>query len=153
MWALSSYFLYLYMFFLQPCFCSEQHCFHSRTDIFQCYFCVSNFDTSIKNWLIRVLNSIWSIHTELLFDRLSCSLSFSFYIPVIFVNKHPSRVYLFCLVKTFCDIKEGLGGWITNLWLLYTWFLYAIMERIARNVCSTSWHNLPSLQILGYACQ
>ena len=49
--SLSSYFIYLYMIFLQHSFYSEQHCFTSRKDSFQC-------SANISNLLSRVLNSI-----------------------------------------------------------------------------------------------
>ena len=42
LWALCSYFLYLYMVFLQHCFHSEQDCFPFRTDSFQCSTNISN---------------------------------------------------------------------------------------------------------------
>ena len=48
LWALGSYFLYLYIIFLQLCFHSEQHCF-SRIDSFQCF-------TNVSNWLSQFLN-------------------------------------------------------------------------------------------------
>ena len=60
----------------------SQHCFRFRTTLFSFYnrrfpmfFSCIKLDTNISNCLIRVLNSICSSHTELLFRRLSCILS------------------------------------------------------------------------------
>ena len=67
LWAHCSYFLYLYMVFFQHSFHSEQHFFHLDRQ----FSCFSN----IPNWLSRVLKSIQSSHTELLFHRIPCTLS------------------------------------------------------------------------------
>ena len=67
MWALSSYFLYLYMVFIQHCFQLEQHCFHLDRHL----SCSSN----ISNWLSRIPIQYSLVIQNSCSSWLSCTLS------------------------------------------------------------------------------
>ena len=71
------------MVFFQHFFHIEQHCFHLDRQ----FSCSSN----ILNWLSRVLNSIYSSHTELLFLRLACTLSKTKWYLLEFIWDSPGR--------------------------------------------------------------
>ena len=67
LWALSSYFLYLYMVFIQHCFHPEQHCF--RLD--RQFSCSSN----ISNWLSWIPTQSSIVIQNSCSSWLSCTLS------------------------------------------------------------------------------
>ena len=73
LWALSSYFFYLYMVFIQHCFQLEQHCFHLDRQ-FSCY-------SNISNWLSRIPTQSSLVIQNSCSSWLSCTLSLLLSIP------------------------------------------------------------------------
>ena len=73
LWNLSSYFLYLYMVFIQMCFHLEQHCFHLDRQ-FSC-------SPNISNWLSRVPTQYSLVIHNFFSSWLSCTLSIRLWFP------------------------------------------------------------------------
>ena len=98
MWALSSYFFYLYMVFIQHCFHLEQHCFHLDRQ----FSCSSNG----SNWLSRILTQYSPVIQKSCSSWLSCTIS----VPKNTNDQENSQNNL----ARFWGVRRQSAVWYTN---------------------------------------
>ena len=111
-WALSSYFLYLYIVFFQHCFHLEQHYFHIDRQ-FSCSPNISNWLSQIptKSSLV-IQNSCYSDY-PVLYQNLMNSLQVRLYDSVVF---RPLLV-----ISRKASVSWNIVGNNTNIFLV-NWF-------------------------------
>ena len=88
LWALSSYFLYLYMVFIQHCFHLEQHCFHLDRQ-FSC-------SPNISNWLSWFVTQSSLVIQNSCSSWRSCTLSVSLYLLIVGPDRRGVKLDLAC---------------------------------------------------------
>ena len=98
MWAISSYFLYLYMVFIQHCFHLEQHCFHLDRQF--------SFSPKTSNWLSWVPTQSSQVIQN------SCSSDY----PVLY---QCTFVYTWSISPLWCDVT-GFIMIVLMKWLYNT---------------------------------
>ena len=111
LWAQSSYFLYLYMVFIQHCFQLEQHCFHLDIQ----FSCSSN----ISNWLSRIPTQSSLVIKNSFPSWVSCTLSrFNNYFDSTFTHCHLTTCHIVQIIINWpVKIhKSGCSRIQTELW-------------------------------------
>ena len=136
LWSLSSYFLYLYMVFIQHCFQLEQHCFHIDRQ-FSC-------SSKISNWLSRIPTQSILVIQNSCYSELFCTLSpllykcsvFSsqllpLYISFLMLDQVHLHSYIQCLPTTdllhtnqFCASYTSLNSLQNSFSLQCVWYVW-----------------------------